>query len=159
MLKVGQPAPGFSLQTGDGETIRLKRLRGKKVVLFFYPGDDTPTCTKEACSFQNNLPRLKLRGTVVLGVSADSVVSHKNFAKKFGLTYSLLSDGSKKVLKSYGVWGKKTLFGRTYMGIVRSTFVIDEEGRIAQIFSRVLVKNHVKDVLTVLDRLEQQSST
>ena len=159
MLKVGQPAPDFSLPTGNGETIRLKELRGKKVVLLFYPGDDTPTCTQEVCSFQNNLPLLKRRDTVVLGVSADSVDSHKKFARKYGLSYPLLSDESRAVLKSYGVWRKKTLFGRTYMGIVRSTFVIDEGGRIAHMFPRVLVKNHVKEVLTVLDIFEQRSST
>lgn len=154
MLKIGDKAPDFTLPTGDGETIRLKDLRRKNVVLFFYPEDDTPTCTEEACLFQESLASLKAKGAVVLGVSADSVESHRKFARKYDLTYPLLSDESKRVLRLYGVWQKKTLFGRTFMGIVRTTVIIDGSGRIQQIFSHVRVKNHTDKVLEVLKKID-----
>ncbi len=154
MLKVGGHAPDFTLPSVNGTLIGLKDFRGKRVVLFFYPEDDTPTCTKEACSFQENLSAIKKKGAVVLGVSADSVESHKKFAQKYDLSFPLLSDASKEMLRAYGVWKRKTLFGRKYMGIVRTTLVIDEHGKIREIFPSVRVKGHTEKVLEVLDKLE-----
>ena len=147
MLKAGDKAPDFTLPSTDDTSVSLKDLRGKKVVLYFYPEDDTPTCTTEACSFRDNLARVKSKGAVVFGVSPDSVASHQKFTKKFSLTYPLLSDESKEMIKAYGVWQKKVLWGRRYMGIVRTTFIIDEKGKIAHIFSRVRVKGHVDKIL------------
>lgn len=156
MLKVGDKAPDFTLPSVNGHLVSLKDFRGKKVVLYFYPEDDTPGCTREACSFQDNFSTIKKRGAVVLGVSADSVDSHKKFAKKYDLTFPLLSDESKEVLKAYGVWKRKTLFGIKFRGIVRTTFVIDDQGRIRHIFPRVLVNGHTDKVLEVLDSLDKK---
>ena len=153
MLKVGDKAPDFTLLSGSGASMSLRDFRGKRVVLYFYPDDDTPTCTEQACSFQDNLSSLEKQGAVVLGVSADPVESHRKFAKKYGLSFSLLSDESKEVLRKYGVWKRKKLFGREYMGVIRSTFVIDEEGRIRHIFSRVRLKKHPAKVLEVLEAM------
>ncbi len=150
MLKIGDKAPQFSLPTGDGETLALKDLKGKKVVLYFYPKDDTSGCTKEACSFQGNLSAIKKKGTIVLGVSADSPSSHMKFATKYELTFPLLSDEEKGVLKAYGVWKEKSMYGRKYMGIERTTFIIDEDGKIAQIFTKVKVEGHTEEVLAAL---------
>jgi peroxiredoxin Q/BCP len=150
MLKVGDTAPDFELPAADGKKIRLSDFRGKKVVLYFYPKDDTPGCTKEACSFRDNLALLKRKGTVVLGVSPDSVQSHAKFARKYNLSFPLLSDSSKKVLQAYGVWKKKQMFGLKYMGVERTTFLIDEEGKIAHIFSQVRVDGHTQEVLEKL---------
>ena len=150
MLKVGEMAPQFSLPTGDGKTLTLKDLKGKKVVLYFYPKDDTSGCTKEACSFQENLSAVKKKGAVVLGVSADSAASHAKFARKYNLGFPLLSDEKREVLKAYGVWKEKSLYGRKYMGIERTTFIINENGRIARIFSKVKVDGHTNEVLAAL---------
>lgn len=152
MIKVGERAPDFKLESADGESIRLSDLKGKKVVLYFYPKDDTPGCTKEACSFQENLALIKKKGAVILGVSADSVESHGKFARKFNLAFPLLSDTSKEVCKAYGVWQEKTLYGRKFMGIVRSTFVVDERGIVKSIFSKVKVDGHTQEVLSVLEQ-------
>jgi len=150
MLKVGDKAPLFTLPTGDGKSIALKDLRGKKVVLYFYPKDDTSGCTKEACSFQEHLPAVTKKRAAILGVSADSSASHAKFASKYGLKFPLLSDEKKEVLKLYGVWKEKSMYGRKYMGIERTTFVIDEEGRIAQIFPKVKVEGHTAEILALL---------
>ena len=150
MIKVGDVAPDFALPSGDGGTIRLSDLKGKKVVLYFYPKDNTPGCTKEACSFQENLSTLKNKGAVVLGVSADRVDSHARFADRFSLSFPLLSDESKEVIRSYGVWKQKSLYGRKFMGIERTTFVINERGIIEHIFPKVKVEGHTKEVLQVL---------
>ncbi len=148
MLKVGDKAPEFDLPiTGGKESIRLKDLRGKKVILYFYPKDDTPGCTKEACSFNKHLDTIESSGAVVLGVSADTVDSHARFAEKYGLKFPLLSDPDKKTIKAYGVWKEKSLYGRTFMGIERSTFVIDEKGKLAAIFRKVKVDGHTEEVL------------
>jgi peroxiredoxin Q/BCP len=149
-LKIGDKAPQFSLPTGDGKTLALKDLRGKKVVLYFYPKDDTSGCTKEACSFQENLSAVKKKGAIVLGVSADSAASHAKFAAKYDLSFPLLSDEKKEVLKAYGVWKEKSMYGRKYMGIERTTFIINEEGKIAQVFSKVKVDGHTEEVLVAL---------
>lgn len=150
MLKIGDKAPQFSLPTGDGKTLALKDLRGKKVILYFYPKDSTSGCTKEACAFQENLPALKKKGAVVVGVSADSASSHAKFAEKYDLNFPLVSDEKKEVLKAYGVWKEKSMYGRKYMGIERTTFLIDAEGKVAQIFSKVKVDGHVEEVVAAL---------
>ena len=149
-LNIGDKAPDFSLPSTDGRTISLGDLRGKKVVLYFYPKDSTPGCTKEACDFRDNVDRLKRKGARVIGVSADSVKSHEKFSKKYDLPFPLLSDESKEMLRAYGVWKEKSFMGRKYMGIVRTTVVIDEEGKIENVFENVSVKDHVDEVL---DRL------
>lgn len=150
MLKVGDKAPSFTLSTGNGTSIALKDLKGKKVVLYFYPKDNTSGCTKEACSFQENLSSLRKRGAVVLGVSADSAESHARFAAKYSLSFPLLSDEKKEILKAYGVWKEKSMYGRKFMGIERTTFVIDDAGKISHIFPKVKVDGHVNEVLAVL---------
>lgn len=150
MLKIGSKAPEFKLQNEEGKTVSLKDFAGKKVVLYFYPRDMTPGCTKEACSFAENQSRITKLGAVVLGVSADSVESHKKFKEKYGLSFPLLSDPKKEVIGKYGVWQEKNMYGKKTMGIVRSTFVIDEAGKIAHIFSKVKVDGHTEKVLEKL---------
>jgi thioredoxin-dependent peroxiredoxin len=150
MIKTGDKAPAFSLPSTDGSVVSLKDFRGKKVVLYFYPKDDTPGCTKEACSFSENLARVKRKGALVFGVSADSVASHKKFTEKYDLRFPLLSDESKEMIKAYGVWQKKTFMGRKYMGIVRTTFIIDEEGTIAHMFPNVKVDGHTDEIIKAL---------
>jgi peroxiredoxin Q/BCP len=152
MLKIGDKAPPFTLSTGDGNTVALKDLRGRRVVLYFYPKDNTSGCTKQACSFQENLSALKKKGVVLLGISADSPESHAQFAAVHDLRFPLLSDEERETLKAYGVWKEKKMYGRTYMGIERTTFVVDEKGTIAHIFSKVKVDGHVKEVLVALKR-------
>ena len=148
--KVGEKAPPFSLPTGDGEAVSLKDFRGKKIVLYFYPKDNTSGCAKEACSFRDNMGILKKKGAVVLGVSADSVDSHRKFAEKYDLSFSLLSDEKKEMIKNYGVWKEKSMYGKKYFGIERTTFVIDEKGTITHIFPKVKVEGHTEEVLAVL---------
>lgn len=150
----GQPAPDFALPTADGNIIRLSDLRGKKVVLYFYPKDDTPGCTKEACSFRDNLGALQGMGVVVLGVSPDSVASHQKFAQKYGLTFPLLADEGAQVATTYGVWKEKQQYGRRYMGIERTTFIIDEEGIVRRVFPKVKVDGHVEEVMEAIRALE-----
>ena len=149
MLKPGDVAPPFSLQAADGKTVALSDFRGKRVILYFYPKDDTPGCTREACGFRDALPRLGREG-VVLGVSRDPLPSHRRFAEKFRLTFPLLSDPDAAVGKAYGAYKQKSLYGRTFLGIERVTFLIDEEGRIARIFPKVKVDGHVEAVLQAL---------
>ena len=149
-LAKGDRAPNFSLAGTDGKTYTLKDFRGKKVVLYFYPRDNTSGCTKEACSFNENLSAIKKKGAVVVGVSADGVESHRKFIDKYGLDFLLLSDEDKSVLETYGVWKKKSMYGRAFMGIERTTFVIDEQGKISRIFPKVKVENHTKEVLDAL---------
>lgn len=150
MLEPGDKAPPFSLLSSSGEKISLKDFKGKPVVLYFYPKDDTSGCTKEACSFQSNIAALKKRGAVVLGVSADSLQSHAKFAAKYGLQFPLLSDESKEVLNAYGVWKEKSMYGRKYMGIERTTFLIDAQGKVTHIFRKVKVDGHTEEVLAAL---------
>ena len=150
MPKEGEPAPDFRLPADDGKTYALRDLRGKKVVLYFYPKDDTPGCTKEACSFRDNLSRVSSKGAIVLGVSKDDLESHAKFREKYSLSFPLLSDPEGKVLSAYGVWKEKNLYGKTFMGIERTTFVIDEGGRIQKVFPRVKVDGHVDEVLAAL---------
>jgi len=147
---VGAPAPAFTLNTTNGHSIRLSDLRGKKVVLYFYPKDDTPGCTREACSFQQGLSHLAKENAVVLGVSCDDLESHQRFAGKFGLTFPLLCDPDHRVCEAYGVYKQKSMYGRTYWGIERTTFLIDEQGRIEKIFPKVSVDGHLEEVLAAL---------
>ena len=149
-LKVGQKAPDFTAMNDKGEKVKLAELKGKKVVLYFYPKDDTPGCTKEACAFRDGIDEIKSRGAVVMGVSADSVDSHKKFKSKFDLNFPLLADGDKKMVEAYGVWKEKSMYGKKYMGIERTTFVIDEQGKIAHIFPKVKVDQHYGEVLKAL---------
>jgi len=150
-LKVGQKAPDFTVMDDKGEKVKLADLKGKKVVLYFYPKDDTPGCTKEACAFRDGIDKIKKRGAVVLGVSADSVESHKKFKSKFDLNFPLLADSDKKMVEAYGVWKEKSMYGKKYMGIERTTFVIDENGKIAHIFPKVKVDQHYDEVLEALN--------
>ena len=149
-LSVGDAAPDFSLPTGDGKKLSLKDLKGKKVVLYFYPKDNTSGCTREACSFQQNLSAIRRKGAVVVGVSPDSEASHRKFADKYDLTFDLISDEKKEIVKRYGVWKEKSMYGKKYFGIERTTFVIDEKGKISHIFPKVKVDGHTEEVLAVL---------
>lgn len=146
----GDKAPAFKLTDDSGETVSLADFKGRKVVLYFYPKDNTPGCTTQACAFRDNLNRLGKSGAVVLGVSADSVESHRKFKEKQGLNFPLLSDPDHKALDAYGVWQEKSLYGRKFMGIVRSTFLIDANGKIAKVFPKVKVNGHVDEVLAAL---------
>ncbi|MDT3696536.1 MAG: thioredoxin-dependent thiol peroxidase [Ignavibacterium sp.] len=150
MLEVGAKAPEFSLLNQDGKKISLKDSLGKKVVLYFYPKDNTPGCTKEACSFRDNFTRFNKIDAAILGVSPDPVKSHKKFAEKYKLNFDLLADDEKKVVQLYGVWKEKSMFGRKYMGVERTTFIIDENGRIKNIFKKVKVIGHAKEVIEAL---------
>ena len=150
MVNEGDPAPDFRLPADDGRTYSLKEFRGKKVVLYFYPKDDTSGCTREACSFRDSLARVTSKGAVVLGVSKDDLDSHARFRKKYELTFPLLSDTDGKVLNAYGVWKEKSAYGKSFMGVERTTFIIDEKGRIAKVFLRVKVDGHVDEVLAAL---------
>lgn len=148
--KVGDKAPEFTLPTGSGEKFSLKDLKGKKVVLYFYPKDDTSGCTKEACSFRDNIKVIQKKGAVVIGASIDSVQSHQKFASKYDLPFTLVSDEEKVLVKKYGVWKEKSMYGRKYMGIERTTFVIDEKGVITHIFPKVKVDGHTEEILALL---------
>ena len=150
MLEIGKKVPDFSLQNQDGKKISLKDFIGRKVVLYFYPKDDTSGCTKEACSFSDNLPKFSKVDAVILGVSPDSVKSHKKFSEKYKLKFDLLADEEKKVVEKYGVWKEKSMYGRKYMGVERTTFIIDEKGKIKTIFNKVKVDGHDKEVLAAL---------
>jgi peroxiredoxin Q/BCP len=147
MIQEGDRAPAFSLMSDSGEKVSLKEFKGKTVILYFYPKDMTPGCTQQACDFRDFQPKLKKKSTVVLGVSKDSVESHKKFKEKHSLSFDLLSDPDGKVCEAYGVWQQKTLYGRKFMGIVRTTFVISPEGKVSKIFSKVKVKGHVESIL------------
>jgi len=152
-ISIGKAAPAVSLQDQDGKTHSLVQYKGKWVLLYFYPKDDTPGCTKEACGFRDNLPRFKKDKIVVLGVSADSVASHKKFAGKYGLPFTLLADPDKSVIKTYGVWGQKKFMGREYMGIRRMSFLINPAGKIAKIYPKVKPAEHPTEVLADISAL------
>lgn len=149
-LDVGAKAPDFSLPDQDGSTVTLKSLKGKQVVLYFYPKDDTSGCTKEACDFRDSLAPIKKAGAVVIGVSKDGKASHQKFIAKYGLPFALLSDEEAEVCNAYGVYKEKSMYGRKYLGIERSTFVIDATGRIKALFRKVKVPGHVDEVLAAL---------
>jgi peroxiredoxin Q/BCP len=150
MPEVGKKAPDFSLQDQDGNKVSLKDFKGKKVVLYFYPKDNTSGCTKEACNFRDDFPKFKKTAAVILGVSPDTVESHKNFTAKYNLPFKLLSDEDKKVLKKYDVWKEKSMYGRKYMGVVRTTYIIDENGKIKNVFNKVKVDGHNSELMEAL---------
>ncbi|HZU20460.1 MAG TPA: thioredoxin-dependent thiol peroxidase [Gaiellaceae bacterium] len=150
MVEEGQPAPEFSLTSDSGETVRLSDLRGKQVVLYFYPKDDTPGCTAQACGIRDVYGELERAGAVVLGVSPDSERSHVKFKEKYGLPFTLLADPDHSVAEQYGVWGEKKFMGRRYMGINRSTFVIGEDGTVKRVMRNVKPAKHADDVLAAL---------
>lgn len=149
-LSEGDEAPDFTLPSTEGGRVTLHQFRGNKVVLYFYPQDDTPGCTKEACSFRDNLPKFEKLDAVILGISKDSIDSHEKFIKKYGLNFTLLSDEDLKAHKLYDTWREKNLYGRKYMGTERSTFVISKSGRIVRIFRKVKVDGHEGEVLQAL---------
>ena len=140
-------APDFEANDQDGNTVKLSDYRGKKVVLYFYPKDNTPGCTAQACNLRDNYEELQKQGYVVLGVSTDSEASHKKFITKQELPFSLIADPDKEVHEKYGTWGEKKMYGRTYMGTFRTTFVIDEEGKIAEVIGKVKTKDHTAQIL------------
>ncbi len=147
MLNIGDKAPAFSAKDQDGNTVKLSDLKGKKVALYFYPKDDTPGCTKQACSIRDGFPKLKKAGITVLGVSTDDKESHQDFIKKYKLPFTLLADTNKKVVEKYGVYGEKNMYGKKYMGVNRNTFLIDENGKIVKIFKKVKVDEHADEIL------------
>jgi thioredoxin-dependent peroxiredoxin len=150
-MKVGQKAPDFTAKDDSGKTVKLSDLKGKKVVLYFYPKDDTPGCTTEACNFRDDIAAIRKLGAVVIGVSADSAESHQKFKKKFDLNFPLLADTGRQVIEAYDVWKEKSMYGRKYMGIERTTFIIGADGKITHIFPKVKVADHSDEVLAALE--------
>ncbi|MBN2546763.1 MAG: thioredoxin-dependent thiol peroxidase [Spirochaetes bacterium] len=150
MLKKGDKAFDFSLPDDNNNMISLSQFKGKKVIVYFYPKDNTPGCTKEACSFRDDYDDILKKGAVVIGISADSVKSHQSFKSKYNLPFYLLSDTEKKVIKLYNAYGEKNMYGKLVMGIIRSTFVIDENGIILEVFPKVTPEGHAKEILNLL---------
>jgi peroxiredoxin Q/BCP len=151
MLKEGDKAPAFSLKDHEGKTVRLQEFKGRTVVVYFYPKDNTPGCTKEACGFRDVYDQILAKGAAVIGISPDSETSHRKFRERQGLPFYLLADLEHKTAEAYSAWGEKTLYGRKYFGILRTTFIVDKEGRIAKIFPKVKPENHGQEVLAALD--------
>ncbi len=154
MIEVGKKAPAVSLKDQDGKKVSLNDFKGKNIVLYFYPKDNTSGCTTEACNFRDDFPDFKKLKAVILGISPDSIESHKKFADKFDLPFSLLSDEKKLVHEKYGVWKEKSMYGRKYMGVERSTFIIDKTGKVRKIFRKVKVADHNKEVMEALKKLK-----
>lgn len=150
MIAEGQPAPDFELATDEGRKVRLSDFKGRKVILYFYPKDDTPGCTTQACDLRDHIQEIDARGAVVLGVSPDDVASHKKFKEKFGLNFTLLADADHQVAEQYGVWKEKNLYGKKTMGVERTSFIIDEQGRIAKVLPRVKPAEHVGQILELV---------
>jgi len=150
MIQEGDLAPTFTLPADDGATVSLEDLRGKSVILYFYPKDDTSGCTTEACEFRDTLPRIEEGGAVVLGVSPDPVASHKKFKEKYDLNFPLLADEDHSVAEAYGVWKEKSMYGRKYWGVERSTFLIDADGKVKKAWRRVKPKGHAEAVAAEL---------
>ena len=150
LLEVGTKAPAFTLPDQDGKMVSLKDFKGQKVVLYFYPKDNTPGCTKQACNFGELLPQFREKGAVVVGVSKDSVASHKKFQEKFGLPFTLLSDPELKAIQAYGVWQEKNMYGKKTMGVVRTTYLIDEKGVITKAFGKVKAAENPQQMLDLL---------
>lgn len=150
MLEIGKKAPTFSLFDSNGVKVSLDDFKGRKLVLYFYPKDMTPGCTKEACDFRDFFPDFKKLKTTVIGISPDPVTSHKKFIEKYNIPFFLLSDENKDVVKKFGVWKEKSMYGRKYMEVERSTILIDENGNIMKIFSKVKVAGHIDEILTFL---------
>ncbi len=155
-LTEGKKAPAFKGKDQNGKPVSLADFKGKKVVLYFYPEDDTPTCTVQACNLRDNFSLLKKQGFNVLGVSPDEEKKHKKFEAKYDLPFTLIADAGHKIIDSYGVWGEKQLYGRTYMGLHRTTFLIDEKGVIRKIFLKPKSKQHTEEILNAWSDIEQQ---
>jgi thioredoxin-dependent peroxiredoxin len=149
-LKKGDKAPEIISTLADGEKLQLSHYKGKKVILYFYPKDDTPGCTAEACNLRDNYKELLKRGFQIIGVSADSEISHNKFSDKYQLPFPLIADTEKIIIKSYGVWGEKKMYGKSYEGILRTTFIISEDGKIEHIFDKVDTKDHTRQILEAL---------
>lgn len=147
MVEAGQKAPQFSLKNQQNETVKLNQFLGQKVVIFFYPEDDTPTCTVEACNLRDTYPALRKNGIILLGISPNAINDHQKFSTKFNLPYMLLADPKHLAIKKYDVWGEKNMYGNKYMGLKRTTFLIDEQGVIFHVIRRVLSKNHGEQIL------------
>ena len=152
LLQAGAKAPDFNTTDQSGKKITLKDYRGKKVVMYFYPKDDTPGCTKEACAFRDHFAEFKNLGVEVLGVSVDTEKSHKLFAEKFKLPFTLLADTEKKIVNAYGAWGEKSMYGRKYMGTNRVTYLINESGYIAAVFPKVKPQEHAAEILALISQ-------
>jgi len=152
-LKEGEKAPAFSGKDQDGQKISLSDFKGKKVVLYFYPEDDTPTCTIQACNLRDNYSILKSNGFVILGISPDEEKKHKKFEQKYNLPFTLIADPGHNIIDKYGVWDEKQLYGRKYMGIHRTTFLVDEKGIIRKIFLRPKNKQHAEEIIKVWNEL------
>ncbi len=150
-LSKGDKAPVFSGFNQNNELISLELFKGKKLILYFYPKDNTPGCTAESCNLSDNYQLWLSRGYEIVGVSPDSIASHKKFAEKFGFGFNLIADPETKILQDYGVWGEKSMYGRKYMGVMRTTFVIDENGIITDVFEKVDTKNHTSQIIKTLD--------
>lgn len=147
MLKEGDNAPDFSTKNQNGDEVKLSDLKGKRVVLYFYPKDDTPGCTKQACSLRDSFAVFEEKGIKIFGVSTDDEKSHQKFISKYNLPFDLLADADKTLVETYGVWGEKNMYGKKYMGINRTTFLIDADGKIAKIFKKVKVDEHADEIL------------
>lgn len=154
MLKIGDIAPDFNEQDQNGNTITLSSKKGKWVVLYFYPKDMTPGCTTEACNFQEHLPDISALNAEIIGVSKDSISKHKKFADKYNLNFTLVSDINGKICDAYGVWKEKSLYGKSFMGIVRTTYIIDSQGVVRKIFPKVQVKEHHLEIQQSLQELQ-----
>jgi peroxiredoxin Q/BCP len=151
LLAVGDRAPAFRAKDQNGEPVSLSDFAGRRVVLYFYPKDDTPGCTKEACAFRDVWARLKKRKVAVLGVSTDDEKSHEKFARKYSLPFTLVADPDKKIVGDYGVWAEKSMYGRKYMGTLRVTYLIDEKGRIAAVWPKVKPESHAEEILKTIE--------
>ena len=152
LLTEGDKAPDFTAVDQTGKTVKLSDLKGKKVIVYFYPKDDTPGCTAEACNLRDNYDELIQKGFEVIGISPDNENSHKKFREKYNLPFHLLADTEKKILKAYGAWGEKKMYGKSYEGVLRTTYVINEKGMIEKVIAKVNTKDHAKQILTELEQ-------
>jgi peroxiredoxin Q/BCP len=152
LLKQGQTAPEFSATDQNGNQLFLKKFKGKKIILYFYPKDDTPGCTSEACNLRDNYQELQDMGYVVIGISPDNEKSHQKFSSKYNLPFHLIPDPDKSIIKSYGAWGEKKMYGKSYEGVLRTTYVISEKGIIETVIEKVDVKNHTKQIIELINQ-------